>query len=380
MAKYNKKVAILFNKPGVFPGLEDVVSAHIQLPVHTSVLLTERGIDNLLISTEVPENQVLPNLFKKVNKDQLVLVPDPNKQGSRSVVVDGHIKGVDGFKLLKYAVSIIAVLFKRRVSVLHVFGTEKYAIFAVLFKVFLPWMRIVWTTENFKEHRSWPKRLLLKISISRILTTTEFVRSKYEFVSDTFLARAGIVRRFEVAKNDNRNRVLFWRDPSRENGADIAFSVFKQLSARYPDVVFTFAVRPHWDPVVEPEDCSEFQNIEMHVLPYKNGVTIEKLLSEAICVLFPFRELSTNPQLALVETLYAGVPVVCSNVESNQELLNLVGMDYGLTDDVDAYAKRLADILDAYFEKGELWTATRQQMDAEYSWDKFTDACIDSYR
>ena len=370
----------MFNKPGVFPGLEDVVSAHIQLPVYTSMLLSKHEIENIVISTVVPDNQVLPNLFREINPDIVSLVPDPNKQGGRSVVIDGHIKGVENHKLLKHVVSVVKVLKREGVKVLHVFGTERYALFSILFRFLLPRLKIVWTTENFSDDTSWLQRQLIKKCINRVLTTTSFVKSKYAYCPDVRLASRGIVRQFELKRDAQKRRVLFWRDPSRENGADIAFDVFKNLSNKYPEIIFTFAVRPHWDSVVSPEDCVDFDNIEMHVFPYDDGVTIEKLLSESICVIFPFRELSTNPQLALIETLYAEIPVICSNVESNEEILDRVGMNYELTDNADDYAKKLSTILDDYLQKDEIHRPLKRQMDEFYNWDSYVNACIDSYR
>ena len=380
MARRDKNVAILFNKPGVFPGLEEVVSAHIQLPAFTSSLLCQEEIQNVVVSTELPENQVLPNILRDMQDGSLLLVPDPNKQGTRSVVIEGQIKGVNPLKLAKYVFSVSAILFKKKIKVLHVFGTEKFALLSILFRLALPWLRIVWTTETFNSTSSWLKKQLLAKGISRILTTTEFVKSKYDFCPDVRVAGRGIVRQFQLASGTEKNRVLFWRDPSWENGADIALAVFKKLAARYPSIRFTFAVRNHWDPVVTPEDCADFQNLEMHAFPYENGVTIEGLLSETICVLFPFRELSTNPQLAVVETLFAEVPVVCSSVESNAEVIRQVGMDYGLTDDVDEYAEKLSELLDDYLERGEIRRPDRQQMKTAFDWKSYVDACIDSYQ
>ena len=124
------------------------------------------------------------------------------------------------------------------------------------------------------------------------------------------------ITRYIRLENSEKKRITFWRDPSYENGADIAKAVFENLAIKYPNILFTFMVRPYFD---EIDLTSEHANVEVFKFPYVDNVSIEQVLGETIACLFPFRELSTNPQLSILETLKIGIPCICSRVESASE-------------------------------------------------------------
>jgi glycosyltransferase involved in cell wall biosynthesis len=97
---------------------------------------------------------------------------------------------------------------------------------------------------------------------------------------------------------------------------------FEQLAPKYPDICFVFAVRPRdvlEEKLIELE--SRVSNIDVHIYPYKEGVSLASLLQKAFFVVQPFRSLSINPQMSILETLYAGVPVIATKIESNEELI-----------------------------------------------------------
>ena len=148
MSNSEKKIALMFNKPGVFPGFEDVISAHVQLPLKTAKMLQKNGNKCYVVTTQVPENQVLPNAFKGIDVDSVFFVPDLNKQGSRSAALEGQVSGVKFQKIPSYLLSVRRVLRKNNIDVLHVFGKKKFILLAVLYKVFCPNIRLIWTTEN----------------------------------------------------------------------------------------------------------------------------------------------------------------------------------------------------------------------------------------
>jgi glycosyltransferase involved in cell wall biosynthesis len=108
-----------------------------------------------------------------------------------------------------------------------------------------------------------------------------------------------------------------------ENGADICLYIFKRLAPAYPNVSFDIAVRPHWAEIEGLDDAGrEFENITIHRFPYEEGTTIDQLVAESICVFLPFRQLSVNPQLAILESMGAGRVVITTAIESNSEVVS----------------------------------------------------------
>jgi len=364
-------VGILFNKPGVFKEHEEAVSGHIQLPMKTYFLLHDQGITTKIITTKVPDNQTLPSSFDSVDFRDIKFITDPNKQKQKSVVKEGHIKGVVFVDLLRFAWDLYGVISKNGIKTLLVFGTPKFAAFSGLIKFLNPFIKLVWITEFSSEPPARALDFLKSMTFSRIFSTTKFVKSSSAIRSKIQYLPKGNNRELAVIDSATKDRVLFWRDPSYENGADIALRIFEKMAPQYSQVKFTFAVRPHWDSLI-PDDFNH-SNIEIYHFPYAYPTTLEGLLSQSICVCSPYRKLSVNPQLALVETLMAGVPVVSSNVESCKEYLEVANQNAELEDNVDEYVTEIKKILDNHFSgKGSQNLPNVAALKAEYCWDKYS--------
>ena len=131
----------------------------------------------------------------------------------------------------------------------------------------------------------------------------------------------GLRSNFKYTKNKKKNRVIFWRDPSYENGFDIIEKIFLELSPKFKNLTFTLALRPHYDNILDYNKFTGIDNIEIYEFPYKNNITIKQLLGESLIAVLPFKNLSTNPQLAVLETMQAGVPLFTTNIEANSDLI-----------------------------------------------------------
>jgi hypothetical protein len=375
----DKKVAILFNKPGMTPGFEDMSSSHIQLPLETAAQLDEAGYPHVVITTTIPSGLARPVILDKLHASTVYFVPDPNKQGASPVLKGGQVKGVYFLGMIKYLLAVRKIIVEQEVAVLHVFGTRKFALSAIFLRLFSK-IELIWTTETAESFPTLPIKILLQVFYKKALFTTKYVGSSYTFLRKSLIAVRGVSRKFEIQRADTLSRVLFWRDASYENGADIALSVFQKLAPRYEEVEFTFAVRPHWSAVVRENDCSSYKNIKFIEFPYPRGTTIESLLGESICVVFPFRELSTNPQLALVETLYAGIPVICSSVQSNAEMLGLANQNYELNDEVDKFAFHTEQNIISYLDGSYATRLDLDKFQSALEWHPYIAACQRLYR
>ncbi len=162
--------------------------------------------------------------------------------------------------------------------------------------------------------------------VDRIIATTNYVRDGWSLIcgkDKCSTLHPGIFKEIpEPSEHGTRESVLFWRNADYRNGADIAMEAFQELALKYTDVRFVFAVRPH--DVLEKkllELEKRIANIDVHIYPYKKGINLVKLLQNALFVVQPFRSLSINPQISIMETLYAGVPVIATRIESNEELI-----------------------------------------------------------
>jgi glycosyltransferase involved in cell wall biosynthesis len=138
--------------------------------------------------------------------------------------------------------------------------------------------------------------------------------------------RHGVVRdllsELDGAQVGARRRILFWRALSPDNGGDICMSAFESLAPRHPDLTFDFALRANAKEVPGVEElATRHPNINVHRFPYKDGMTLSRLVAESICIVLPFRRLTVEPQLAIAESLAAGVPVVASDLCSTSELV-----------------------------------------------------------
>ena len=298
---------------GVHKGYEQVRSAHIQIPIKLANLLSESGDKVTFFSNPIRKGTTLP---KELNKINIVTIPDPRKRKSSAVMYSGFSKKIDVINIIRGIYKIIKYSKKTDLDVLHfINGSFSVGVYASIISIFLSKTKVFWTPSEVIKNHSGVLKYLYSFLDGMICHTDylKFTNSKLHKNIKTI--KHGISRQINL-KNLRKTRVTFWRDPSYENGADIAKLVFEKLAKEYPDIIFTFMVRPYFDPI----DLSfEINNVEVHDFPYKKEISLEKILSETLVCLFPFREFSTNPQLSILETLQVGIPCVCSDIESARE-------------------------------------------------------------
>lgn len=140
------------------------------------------------------------------------------------------------------------------------------------------------------------------------------------------LVRHGILRQFSrhtrMPGAPRRNRILFWREGSEDNGATDCIAAFRQLAPLFPQFTFDLALRHCSNEVPGIDELAQrHANINVFRFPYPDGIDMERLLRESICAVLPFRHLTIHPQLAIAETLAAGTPVICTNIGSAAELV-----------------------------------------------------------
>lgn len=239
-------------------------------------------------------------------------------------------------RFIRHLVQLYALLRRNRSTVVHFFGMKRIGLLCGALSGWPCCFKTIYTPVHYASPfhdpvRAWAERWLLG-RIDRILPTSDHIARMLTQIGvhvDAVL-RPGVVRDLsgEVAwqashRGVSRRSVLFWRDATHQNGVDVAVEVFRQLAQAYPNMDFVFAIRFEDQTAKNMYAlAAERENVKVLRFPYPQGVNMAYLLQNAVCVLMPMRELSVQPQFAILESMMAGVPVVASNVESNAELID----------------------------------------------------------
>ncbi|HZP87842.1 MAG TPA: glycosyltransferase family 4 protein [Burkholderiales bacterium] len=283
-------------------------------------LLRDAGHSVQLITTEMEPGEVLPACMPSGVPVHEVIDARRKLRGRSRV---------EPLKLVQQVWQIRRIVLRERYDVLHFHGSCNLPNLASLVScagVKTPFVATV--NDSELPRRWWPLRRLLWRRVSAFITSTEFVRDllRLRGVSAEVI-KHGIVRNIDAELSTpvsrTRYRVLFWRDPSLNNGVDVCLAAFDALASRYPEVSFDAAVRnDHWEDWTPKfkELAKRHPNVNVHVFPYTGGVSLAQLLAESICVVLPFRKLSYHPQLSVLESIQLGIPVIVSALESNVEL------------------------------------------------------------
>lgn len=361
-------------------GFEKNVSGHIQVPLEAMRLLKQAGHDVHLITNRFGEDRSLPACMP--DGVPVHLVDDARKRGGLLERTGGHTKGVKPLTAWRQLQQIKQICHENKLDILHLYGFTRTAELGGALR--LTGLHAATVTTLFgPELRTGRGARVSKWLIKKnaaIVSATQHVASACESRGlSAIIVKHGIIRdiRAEMAQGDltpgPRNRVLFWRDPSEANGADIVIKVYEALASKYPDILFTLAIRPHWSEIPGIDDLpSKHSNIQVHRFPYPETISLPKLMAESLLVLMPIREMSIDPQLVIAESLAAGVPVIATDQRSNKELI-IPGKNGDLVPLNDAQAatnatdKLLAD-LPALQTMGP---ATAQDLQQRWNWDNY---------
>lgn len=363
-----KKVAIVAFEIGVIKGFNKVRSAHIQLPYHLILDLKEKGYDVVLLTNKIRPNTFIPDELKHIN---IEYIPDPIKRLKGHAMDVGFSTKPSMLGIIKSLAVILAKIYNKKIPVIHfVNGSQGVGIFAGLISLIAVNKKVIWTP-SFPFKTSNRVFLFLLKRINKIVCSTDYLSNHLQSMQlNSKVIKHGIKREFRL-ENLKKFRITFWRDPSYQNGADIACEVFERLAPKYPDILFTIMHRPFFDSLIK--ETSQ-KNIECYEYPYPDGITLEKVLSESLACYFPFRELSTNPQLCILESVIAGIPSFVSDIESVSEYI--LDDRYLIKDNtVSEGCKKIINFL----EKTSYRKVPQSPISNGFDWNKFTKNYLDIY-
>jgi len=358
-------------------GFENNVSGHIQIPLQSIEELRNGGHDVHLITNSFGEDRSQP--FCLAADLDIHFVTDSRVRGGILERTSTQEEGLNVKRLLQQVSEIKRICNKEQFDVLHLFGYNRIAHLAGGLKLLGLRTPVVVTMvgTNFPERYSFITRRLWN-QVDATVTSTSFVKKSLEQEGiATTQIRHGVIR--DVTKEcdgqdlEPPHRVLFWRDLTVDNGADIAIETYKRLAPKYPEIQFDFAVRKHWNPIVGIEEiASEYSNIQVHHFPYQDGITLPRLLLESLCVVMPIRNMSIDPQLVIVETLAAGIPIITTDQRSNPEFV-LEGETGFLVPlgDVDATTAALDKILSDTDVAAQMGIRAKEDIADRWNWNSY---------
>lgn len=378
----NLKIGCYVSRVYGWRGYEKNVSGHVQIPLHTMRLLQEAGHEVCLITNSAPDDHSIPFCMPK--------------EVAVHQVTDGRIRidrpteppaGIRPARLLRQIFQIRNLANKEHFDVMHFWGFSRSSRLAGVLKMIgmrAPAVATIFGADFPPRMSGFQRRVWHRLDC--VMTATRFVADRAAQAGiETRIVRHGVVRNLtqEMSEYPTNppHRILFWRDPTLANGADLCMEAYSAVAERFPDLSFDMAIRPNLAelPGID-EAAARHPNVHVYRFPYEQGISLAQLMHESLVIVLPFRSLSMNPQLAVVESLHCGVPVITSNVDSNCEVItpgrNGVLIPAGQSQAIiDALIELLAD--------RHRLAAMRQKIaddfSAEWNWDLYLPAIMAVY-
>jgi glycosyltransferase involved in cell wall biosynthesis len=366
---------------GVPPGRESNVSGHVQLPMRSCDALLERGHQPHLITNTFDADYVLPDVVRARGQAPLHFVPDGRRRGR--VGMQNQKAGYRPLAMLRQLQMMKRLARELELDVLHLFGVVRTAGLGGVLKAVGVKTPVAVTIYQPLHSKLWTG---MYRRVDALVASTEFVAHQSRRLGLVVeLIRPGIVRDLHeelgAAAVGPRRRVLFLREATHEAGGDQVLEAFDRLAPQHPDYSFDLAVRAnrHEAPGVD-ELAARHANVNVYRYPYPAGVSLASLMAEAVCAPLPFRRLTTHPQLAVAESLLAGVATIASDIGSNNELVR-----HGATgllippDDAGALAAAIERLLADRERTLAMGRAARQDVMERWNWRRYGDSLVELY-
>lgn len=383
------KIGIFVSCAKYSEDLFDSVSGHVQIPLFTANILKKHGYDVTIITNEAPAGYRLPPFVSK---------------GVRIKTVASTFKkypnqGGPSLRALLMINQLRKLILSSDFDIIHFFGANRTAYLLGLLKAMATrgFPPAFMTFHNFSIPGSTFRNLFIKLlkNIDVLITLTNYTKMKIlqsglgSVIDENkvIVTKPGIAKQFRVDKSkesplNSKQHVLFWRNANRENGADICAEVFKELSSKYPDTNFIFAVRDgdEYGELSKISISKIYENIQLLRYPYKSNVAITDLLASAKVVVLPFRKLSINPQIAVLETLSSGSPLITTPVESNIEIIKHRETGILVSPSVTEVATAIRELLDNPSFARQIGINAKYQIQKEWNWEKYEEKLMNLYR
>lgn len=377
--------AAIFVVGALYPGHRPAVSGHVQTSLKTAEILAKRGHEVTFITTSSWQAGRVP-------------LPDSISRRVKVITLDVQTYGVVG-ELPRVSTAWVFFSELRRLlqaddfSLVHFFGGNLTAYLLAALKATRLKAYSLMTMVQYSQPRhplyAALERILLK-RIDSILALSNWTRDGLteRGTGHVYVTRPGVLPQPRLRRNkpvmirpDATDLVLFWRNASLVNGVDICMDAFEQLSREFPSADFVFAVRAGRGFDLELEElASQHENIHVLFAPYGDDMTIFDLIHSASCVVLPFRSLTCDPQLAVLETILAGTFLVTTPVGSNRELLEgIEGPCLVEPGNVEQTSSAIRYALKNKEEVKEVARKARSRALRDWNWNAYENALLETY-
>jgi len=374
------RIGVFVSGIGVPVGFEKSVSGHSQIAFRSASLLKSAGHDVEMIATLQQADLSLPDCMP--SDVPLNLIVDGRDRG----VAGGEFRFRGGYKPLaiyRQLADIRRLAKSLKLDVLHMFGFERTAGMAGLLNMTGLSCPTVTTVYRRPTSRFWTT---LARKAGPLITCTDYVRQGWAARGiPTVQVKHGVVRDLleeaDGVSAGPRHRVLFWRILTAEAGGDLCLGAFEKVAPKFPDITFDLALRPSPYEVEGAETLAErIPNVRLHRFPYKAGPSVSQLVQESLCAVFPFRDLSIEPQLSIGETLAAGTACIGSRCFSTPELIQ-PGRTGALIDTKrpNALAEQLTTLLRDPKSLERMCLTAKEVFRANWNWESYTDELTQVY-
>jgi len=377
------RIAIYVNRAYVAPTFAQAVSGHIQIPLGVAARLIAAGHDVVVITAHRRDGEVAASMMPVAARVRTVV----------NATHDWPRSGFSPLHALAHLAQLVRSLRSEQPHIVHAFGADRTGVLLGVASAFWPRASYVFTpvqSRRLGRVARFVEPVLLN-RFNRITPSSAYVASLLaeRGVASHEVVRPGVIK--DLRKDVDwarshaaagRKSVLFLRNASHSNGADVAIQAFETLAPRFPELEFVFAIRPHdvFDRAIVAL-CAKNPNIKVHHYPYSDGITFAGLLRSACCVVLPMRRLSLNPLITLLEVMQAGVPVVTTDVESNRELVR-DGVRGLLVppDSPTALVAAIESMLNDRTAAGRLAANAQEWVGANCRYDAMTERYLQHYR
>ncbi|MDQ1317407.1 MAG: hypothetical protein QG588_1059 [Candidatus Poribacteria bacterium] len=379
------KIGLYVTQAMYQPAGFDMVSAHVQIPLYTARILKDLGHDITLITTEANIDRRLPDSLVSVDGIKIKTVTCASRQWPKAEIYP--LKSVKQFKEIRKLIN------SSKFDVINFFGGNKMGYLLGLLKVCGIKTPAFMTFINFfKPHTRLQKALCARLlsNINYIIALTEYTKTQIIDIgldeAQVKIIKPGIVKQISNINTESKllkslkPYILFWRNANWANGADICAEVFKILSCSYPNFNFVYAVRLGDQYENELLNTAKmYKNIHLLKYPYDDNLRIIDLISASFFVILPFRQLSINPQFAVLETLACGTPLITTPIESNQEIITDNKNGIFISNSINEIVAKVKFILDNPSYLDGIGINGKLSVEKDWNWSVYTKELISYY-
>ena len=370
----------LFTTRAQYPPCNFVIGGENQIPLKTAELLNKNQHEITFITSEAPPSYRLPS----------IVVNNLNVKTIVNEMEGGPPFKVKYSKVLKQIFELRRFIANSSFDIVHFFGANRAAFILGLLKYFGESSIKFMTFNKFHRQELKYKYLSVKLinNIDTILTLSQYTKQQLINVGidreKIYVTRPGVHEKWYA---DNYKRldfgterfVLFWRDAEWENGADICGNVFEKLAPQYSNISFVFAIRPNHEYEAKLRNLTKkYDNIQLYIYPYDN-FSITDLVRSAFLVVLPFRKLSLNPQIAVLETLVSGTPLITSSIESNKEIIKSGETGMLVTPTFNEVYIAIKNMLDNPYNAQRMGSQGKAYIKQNWNWDKYRKKLLSLY-